>query len=167
MSSASAASRDLDALTSLHNRRYFHETLVRECARAHRYARELALVVFDIDDFKAINDRIGRLAGDSVLAAVAERLHSVVRSADIACLGGDEFAVILPESDLSHAEQLYRPVRCQRPPDRVLRAPAPLGGACSAPLGRRRRQLFERADEALYQAKEAGKRQFIAADGLG
>ena len=57
---------DLDALTTLHNRRYFHETLVHECARAHRYDRQLALVVFDIDDFKAINDRIGHLAGDSV-----------------------------------------------------------------------------------------------------
>jgi hypothetical protein len=69
-------------------------------------------VVFDIDDFKAINDRIGHLAGDSVLAGVAERLQSVVRSADIACrVGGDEFAAILPESDLSDAEQLYRRVQ--------------------------------------------------------
>src|SRR5437773_2927867 len=75
---------DLDALTGLHNRRFFHETLARECARAHRYERSLALVVLDIDDFKAINDRIGHLAGDAVLAAVAERLQSVVRSADIA-----------------------------------------------------------------------------------
>ena len=54
---------DLDALTGLHNRRYFHETLQREVARAHRYSRNLALVVFDLDDFKAINDRIGHLAG--------------------------------------------------------------------------------------------------------
>ena len=169
MSSASAASRDLDALTSLHNRRYFHETLVRECARAHRYARELALVVFDIDDFKAINDRIGRLAGDSVLAAVAERLHSVVRSADIACLGGDEFAVILPESDLSDAEQLYRRVQ-------FAVSARPIGSFerlhLSAGLAQLRSDddavgFFERADEALYQAKEAGKGQFIAADGLG
>src|SRR5439155_13434760 len=100
---------DLDALTNLHNRRYFHETLARECARAHRYDRRLALVVFDIDDFKAINDRIGHLAADAVLAAVAERLQSVVRSADVACrVGGDEFAVILPESALADAEQLYR-----------------------------------------------------------
>jgi GGDEF domain-containing protein len=118
---------DLDALTTLHNRRYFHETLTRECARAHRYDRELALVVFDIDDFKAINDRIGHLAGDSVLAAVAERLQSVVRSADIACrVGGDELAVILPESKLEDA------------PDRPVRAPPPVSRDRPAPLGRRR-----------------------------
>src|SRR5919198_2814054 len=57
---------DLDALTGLHNRRFFHETLGREVARAHRYAPRLSLIVFDLDDFKAINDRIGHLAGDSV-----------------------------------------------------------------------------------------------------
>jgi GGDEF domain-containing protein len=90
---------DLDALTGLHNRRYFHETLAREVSRAHRYDRQLALIVFDLDDFKAINDRIGHLAGDAVIAESAERVRDVVRSADIACrVGGDEFAVILPES---------------------------------------------------------------------
>ena len=66
---------DLDALTGLHNRRYFHETLEREVARAQRYERRLALIVFDLDDFKAINDRIGHLAGDAVLAEAAERVR--------------------------------------------------------------------------------------------
>src|ERR687888_2706879 len=90
---------DLDALTGLHNRRYFHETLARECARAHRYERKLSLIVFDLDDFKEINDRIGHLAGDAVLSEAADRVRDVVRTADIACrVGGDEFAVILPES---------------------------------------------------------------------
>jgi diguanylate cyclase (GGDEF)-like protein len=161
---------DLDALTTLHNRRYFHETLVRECARAHRYNRQLALVLFDIDDFKAINDRIGHLAGDSVLAGVAERLQSVVRSADIACrVGGDEFAVILPESGLSDAGQLYRRVQ-------LAVGAGPIGPFnrlhLSAGIAQLRSDddatsLFERADEALYQAKEAGKGQFIAADEAG
>jgi diguanylate cyclase (GGDEF)-like protein len=162
---------DLDALTTLHNRRYFHETLVRECARAHRYDRQLALVVFDIDDFKAINDRIGHLAGDSVLAGVAERLQSVVRSADIACrVGGDEFAVILPESGLSDAEQLYRRVQFAVDARRI----GPFERLhLSAGIAQLRQDddgtsLFERADEAaLYQAKEAGKGQFMAADGFG
>ena len=90
---------DLDALTGLHNRRYFHETLAREVARAQRYERRLALIIFDLDDFKAINDRIGHLSGDTVLAETAERVREAVRSADIACrVGGDEFAVILPEA---------------------------------------------------------------------
>jgi diguanylate cyclase (GGDEF)-like protein len=161
---------DLDALTNLHNRRYFHETLARECTRAHRYDRRLALVVFDIDDFKAINDRIGHLAGDAVLAAVAERVHSVVRGADIACrVGGDEFAVILPESTLGDAEQLYRRVQ-------FAVASRPLGPFerihLSAGLAELRPEddakiFFERADEALYRAKETGKGRFSAANGLG
>ena len=88
---------DLDALTGLHNRRYFHETLARECARAHRYNRRLALIVFDLDDFKDVNDQVGHLAGDAVLAEAAERVREVIRTADIPCrVGGDEFAVILP-----------------------------------------------------------------------
>jgi diguanylate cyclase (GGDEF)-like protein len=160
---------DLDALTNLHNRRYFHETLARECARAHRYNRRLALVVFDIDDFKAINDRIGHLAGDAVLAAVAERVQSVVRGADIACrVGGDEFAVILPESTLGDAEQLYQRVQ-------LAVASRPLGPFerihLSAGLAELRPEddakiFFERADEALYRAKETGKGRFSAANGV-
>ena len=68
---------DLDALTGLHNRRYFHETLAREVARAHRYSRNLALIIFDLDDFKAINDRIGHLSGDGVLAEAGPRRRAL------------------------------------------------------------------------------------------
>ncbi len=158
---------DLDALTGLHNRRYFHETLARECARAHRYERKLSLIVFDLDDFKDVNDRIGHLAGDAVLAEAAERVRDVVRSADIACrVGGDEFAVILPESSLEDADQLYR---------RILNAVStrPLGQAgklyLSAGVAELRPEddpvsFFQRADEALYRAKEAGKGRVVSAN---
>src|SRR6266576_2824231 len=157
---------DLDALTGLHNRRYFHETLAREVARAHRYKRRLALIVFDLDDFKAINDRIGHLAGDAVIAESAERVRDVVRSADVACrVGGDEFAVILPESSTGDADQLYHRL---------------LGAISSRPLGQAGKlylsagvaelrpeddtvSFFKRADEALYRAKEAGKGRVVAA----
>ena len=157
---------DLDALTSLHNRRYFHETLAREVARAQRYDRRLALIVFDLDDFKAVNDRIGHLAGDSVLADAAERVRDVVRSADIACrVGGDEFAVILPESTLADADQLYRRIQAA-----VRTRPLALVGKLhlSAGVAELRSEddgtsLFERADEALYRAKNAGKDQIVAA----
>lgn len=160
---------DLDALTNLHNRRYFHETLARECARAHRYERSLALVVLDIDDFKAINDRIGHLAGDAVLAAVAERLQSVVRSADIASrVGGDEFAVILPESAMGAAEQLYKRAQFavgSRPLGPFERIHLSAGIAELRPEDDAK-TLFERADEALYRAKETGKGRFSTANGL-
>jgi two-component system, cell cycle response regulator len=157
---------DLDALTGLHNRRYFHETLGREVARAHRYGRRLALVVFDLDDFKAINDRIGHLAGDGVLAEVAERVRSVVRSADVACrVGGDEFGIILPESTLTDAEQLSH--RMQQAV-----ASRPIGDAGTLQLSAGAAELrqeddatkfFERADDALYRAKESGKAEVVAA----
>lgn len=160
---------DVDALTSLHNRRYFHETLAREVARAQRYDRRLALIVLDIDNFKAINDRVGHLAGDALLAEVGERVQSVVRGADIACrVGGDEFAVILPESTRSDADQLYRRLQ-------VAVTSRPAGSAdrlhLSAGIAELRSEddsvsFFERADEALYRAKEAGKGRAITADGL-
>ena len=157
---------DLDALTNLHNRRYFHETLAREIARAQRYDRNLALIVFDLDDFKEVNDRIGHLAGDSVLADAAERVRDVVRSADIACrVGGDEFAVILPESSLSDADQLYRRIQAA-----VSARPIAQVGKLhlSAGVAELRSDddavaFFQRADEALYRAKDAGKGQVVAA----
>ena len=158
---------DLDALTNLHNRRFFHETLARECARAQRYDRRLALIIFDIDDFKTINDRVGHLSGDAVLAQLAERMLSVVRGADIACrVGGDEFAVILPESTQADAEQLYRRLQfamSARPtgPAERLRISA---GIAELRPDDDAVSFFERADEALYRAKEAGKGQAVAAE---
>ena len=151
---------DLDALTGLHNRRYFHETLARETARAHRYNRKVALIVFDLDDFKDVNDRIGHLAGDAVLAEAAERVRDVVRTADIPCrIGGDEFAVIMPESGLPDAERLHLRVRAavsERPIGQAGRIFLSAGLAELRP-GDDSVGLFERADEALYRAKEAGK----------
>ena len=158
---------DLDALTGLHNRRYFHETLQREVARAQRYNRRLALVVFDLDDFKAINDRIGHLAGDAVLAEAAQRVLDVVRTADVACrVGGDEFAVILPESSLTDADQLYK-----RLSQAISARPVGQAGRLhlSAGVTELRPEddavaLFERADEALYRAKGAGKGTVVAVE---
>jgi diguanylate cyclase (GGDEF)-like protein len=161
---------DLDALTGLHNRRYFHETLGREVARAQRYDRQLALIVLDLDDFKAINDRIGHLAGDAVIAESAERVRDVVRSADIACrVGGDEFAVILPESTLADADQLYRRLQTAlsaRPVGQAGRLSFSAGAAELKPEDNPT-AFFERADEALYRAKELGKAQVVASRTAG
>lgn len=160
---------DLDALTGLHNRRYFYETLAREVARAHRYGRQLALVVLDLDDFKAINDRIGHLGGDAVLAEASERVREVVRSADVACrVGGDEFAVIVPEAAGDSAQQLV--VRIQhavssRPLVQAGRVRISAGIAVLQPEDDSI-SLFERADEQLYAAKQTRKGGGLsAADG--
>jgi diguanylate cyclase (GGDEF)-like protein len=159
---------DIDALTGLHNCRYFHETLERESARAQRYERGLALIILDIDDFKEWNDRLGHLAGDDVLAAVAQRLHGAVRQSDIACrVGGDEFAVVLPEAGARDAEQLYRRIQfavgsgASGLAERV---------RVSAGIAELRPEddavaLFQRADDALYRAKEGGKGQVQQAEG--
>ena len=158
---------DLDALTGLHNRRFFHETLSREVARAHRYDRKLALIVFDLDDFKEINDKIGHLAGDSVLAEAAQRMRSVVRSADIACrVGGDEVSVVLPESSMQDADQLYRRIQTAvsaRPIGQIGKVFLSAGVAELRPEDDAV-TFFERADHALYRAKDAGKGRVVAAN---
>ena len=152
---------ETDALTGLYNQRYFHETLRREVLRAQRYERNLALIVFDVDDFKGINDHIGHLAGDRVLAQAADRLREAVRSVDVACrIGGDEFAVILPESSAEDADQLYRRVQSSMrgtsmgADEERLRLSA---GIAEIQHGDTAAGLFERADAALYRAKDLGK----------
>jgi diguanylate cyclase (GGDEF)-like protein len=152
---------ETDALTGLFNQRYFHETLRREVLRAQRYERNLALILFDVDDFKSINDQIGHLAGDRVLAQAADRLREAVRSVDVACrIGGDEFAVILPESSAIDADQLYRRVQSSMrgtalgPDEDRLRLSA---GIAELQHGDTAAGLFERADAALYRAKDLGK----------
>ena len=152
---------ETDALTGLYNQRYFHETLRREVVRANRYQRKLGLVVFDLDDFKKVNDQIGHLAGDRVLAQTADRLREAVRSVDIPCrIGGDEFAVILPESSAEEANLLYGRVHNSMrgtvlgTDDERLRLSA---GIAELEHGDTAASLFERADRALYRAKELGK----------
>jgi len=158
---------DLDSLTGLHNRRYFYETLGREVDRAQRYQRRLSLVIVDVDGFKEINDRIGHLAGDAVLAEIADRIRQVVRSADIPCrVGGDEFAVIVPEVEVGQARQLVgriqRAVSAQ-PIARAGRVRVSAGVADIQPNDSPT-SLFERGDESLYAAKHASRGGLAAAD---
>jgi len=157
---------ETDALTGFFNQRYFHETLRREALRAQRYDRQLALLILDLDDFKAVNDRVGHLAGDAVLAQVAEQLRNEIRSVDIGCrVGGDEFAVVMPESTEDDASQLFDRMR-----DGVSTMPMPGGhrvrlsaGIAELRHGETAAGLFERADAALRRSKDAGKNRATTA----
>ena len=160
---------ELDPLSGLYNRRYFRDTLAREVKRAQRYRRRLSLLVFDVDGLKAINDEYGHLAGDALLVETADRLRSVTRSADVASrIGGDEFAVILPESTVGDAQQLHERL------SRVLEAePAgPLeriqisAGIAQLRPEERDVEFFDRADQAALRAKRAGRGRLELADEL-
>jgi diguanylate cyclase (GGDEF)-like protein len=156
---------ELDSLTGLHNRRLFYEFLGREIARAQRYERFLSLIVFDLDDFKRINDRIGHLGGDAVLAEVADRIRGVVRATDIACrVGGDEFAVILPESSREDAELLADRIALAIRGQKIEKVGALKISAGVAELRQddTAADLFKRADQAMYRAKNAGKARTVA-----
>ena len=151
---------DMDALTGLHNRRYFHETLAREVARAQRYERALALVVLDLDDFKRSTTGSATSPATRVLAEAAERVRDVVRSATSpAGSAATSSRSSCPSRRSRTREGLYRRLGLA-----MAKRPARPGRDARA-LGRRRRaaaeddavSFFERADEALYRAKSAGK----------
>jgi diguanylate cyclase (GGDEF)-like protein len=157
---------DRDQLTGFYNHRYLHERLGEEVVRAQRSRRPLSLLMLDLDDFKLVNDTFGHLFGDRVLVWVAERIRSTLRASDVpARYGGDEFAVILPDTDptaaRSAAERIAATFR-EHPFEADGRGPLPIGvsiGAASHPIDARTgTQLIAAADEGLYRVKRAGER---------
>jgi diguanylate cyclase (GGDEF)-like protein len=155
-----------DALSGLANRRFFVEQLEREFARAKRYRRPLTLLYLDLDDFKAINDRFGHAVGDNVISNLSLSMRAVLRSTDLlARIGGDEFAVLLPETTIKGGvgvtQKLKRAlVAFTSRPDSVIPSLT-----FSAGLAQFRFEdesiddLLARADHAQYKAKDAGKGQ--------
>src|SRR5262249_24214375 len=103
-----------DPLTGLYNRRLFDEYSEKELNRAQRYGQQLAFVILDVHKLKEVNDRRGHLQGDQILQLAATTLRKTVRPSDFAFrIGGDEFALLLPESDPEQALTLCRRVRAQ------------------------------------------------------
>ncbi len=155
-----------DAVTHLYNRNAFQSLLAEAVDRAQSARQTLALVVIDVDDFADVNQRLGQLGGDRVLATIGERLREL--GADTAArVGGDAFAVILPRGRLADAEALFARLCAS-----ILRHPPAeaQGLRLSAGIAELRPHddpltLFERADEALSQAKSGGKGTAVAAGG--
>jgi diguanylate cyclase (GGDEF)-like protein len=163
-----------DQLTKLPNRPYFRDRLVQMLATAARSGRQIALLLFDIDGFKAVNDTLGHEAGDNLLREIAERVGRRVRQADtFARVGGDEFVILL---DIVHDRNDAVPVaetvvsaiaEIGMFADQGLRIGASVGIACSGALGGRDRiadELMIRADRAMYEAKRAGKGRYKFAE---
>lgn len=158
-----------DPLTRLYNRGYFNEVLRLEVARAQRYMQPLTLIMLDIDRFKRINDHHGHPVGDEVLTEVARRIGDSMRVSDLAArYGGEEFAVILPQSELQMGARLGERIRqaLSAKPIAVshgssFEITASIGVACSSGTELSGMALLQKADEALYAAKRAGRDRVV------
>jgi diguanylate cyclase (GGDEF)-like protein len=158
-----------DVLTSLHNRRFFYELGADAVARAARYAHSGALLMLDVDHFKAINDAFGHATGDAVIRDLGARIARSVRSTDVAGrLGGEEFAVLLPETALDDAlvtaERLRAGVEAGavEHEGQTVRLTISVGAA-ELRAGDSLDALIARADAALYAAKHAGRNRVLTA----
>ena len=158
-----------DELTGLYNRRYFTEALEREIARAKRYGTSLVMCMMDLDYFKRVNDVYGHTAGDMVLSGIGKILKDCIRQSDLACrYGGEEFAVILPNTDVKKAkavcerfrkivaEHLFKHNLSQFNITISMGITSYNSFMDQSPI-----EILELADKALYQAKKAGRNQLV------
>ncbi|MFT3929060.1 MAG: diguanylate cyclase [Spongiibacteraceae bacterium] len=159
----------IDTLTQLPNRKAYDQRALEECERWKRYGRPLTLAVCDLDHFKSINDKFGHLAGDKVLRIIAKTLRQRLRKSDfIARFGGEEFVILLPETDAHESQRALETLR-----EAVVQCPFHFRdervavtvsiGIASFNAGSTPESVFERADAALYRAKEAGRNRCIIA----
>jgi len=161
----------LDGLTGLFNRRHFDLNLPKMIESCLSRRRPLSLLVFDIDHFKHINDTHGHDVGDQVLRLLAQRLRGALRQSDLICrLGGEEFAVIMPETDLDRAAGVANRVRLAiaEYPFAVAQGRGPIdvtisAGVAGALEGLSPEMLYRRADAGLYRSKQAGRNRVSAA----
>ena len=167
---------DRDALTGLFSRRRFQEELDREVSRARRHGRPGALLLLDLDGFKQVNDTLGHAAGDELLTRIGEALRSILRDSDVlARIGGDEFALILPDTDVAAArvvgEKLVEAVRASGSVSAGGRSAGvtvsvgitPVSGGPELDVAK----LLIESDLAMYHAKESGKNRVAVYAGAG
>jgi len=154
----------VDGLTEVHNKRYFHEQIEKETSRARRYERNYAVVMFDLDHFKNINDTYGHLAGDAVLRQLGQIVRTKVRRDDtIARVGGEEFGAILPEVDLQGARALAEKLRASieeavfRFESTRIQVTISAGVSMFDPEMKDGEEAVKLADDRLYEAKRSGR----------
>jgi two-component system, cell cycle response regulator len=169
-----------DYLTGWHNRRYLQARLREELARAQRRLTSVSCLMVDVDHFKAVNDRHGHLGGDAVLREITTRIEGQIRASDTAArFGGDEFALLLPDTSLAEAAQLAERIRTamsaaiELAPGLEHRATLSIGAASLTPprqagdLKALGEQLLAEADAALYRAKAAGRDRVVLGEAGG
>jgi len=159
-----------DPLTGLYNRRYIEEKLEEETARSRRYGPPLAVLLLDLDNFKQVNDTLGHPVGDEVLVTVAESLRKDVRQVDaVGRMGGEEFIVVLPNTSAAAAGVLGDRARGRvsridsviKPDGTPLSITVSGGIAQFEAQDQSPKEMLERADKALYQAKREGKDRVV------
>lgn len=155
-----------DALTGLPNRRLLNDRLHQVLARADRHQWQVALLLIDLDGFKAVNDRCGHAQGDQLLRAVATRLAACIRASDTACrYGGDEFVIVIPELDEAEAiETVTEKIHaCMALPYLLsgseVTVRASIGCAVYPADGRNHEQLIAHADASMYRSKRLRKQE--------
>jgi len=157
----------VDALTGLYNQRWMMETLIREIRRSQRFQIPLSLIVVDLDDLKGVNDRHGHPAGDCMLRHVASRVTKALRQFDSAArVGGDEFIILLPATDMEGARQVARRILASIRSEPATHQGVPLPVRASVGIAQWRTgweaaQLVEAADQAMYMAKRQGRDQIV------
>jgi diguanylate cyclase (GGDEF)-like protein len=160
-----------DSLTGLYNHRNFHERLRAELMRASRSRDKVALLMFDIDEFKRVNDICGHAVGDEILVGLAELTCSLVRTSDVVCrIGGEEFAVILPSCNAGDALGLARRLTERleaRPVDAAGEITISVGIAQGPDNAGNPRELFACAESAMMAAKVRGKNRIVVYSGNG
>jgi diguanylate cyclase (GGDEF)-like protein/PAS domain S-box-containing protein len=151
----------VDPLTHVSNRRAFYEQAEVEIARARRYSRPLCIAYMDIDDFKLVNDKLGHSTGDAVLVTLASALRAKLRISDVvARMGGDEFAVLLPETDAASAELVLKKVQkslLETVAQNRWNITFSIGAASFPTPPASLEAMIRVADEAMYAVKAHGK----------
>jgi diguanylate cyclase (GGDEF)-like protein len=158
-----------DPLTGLYNRRYLHEVIDQEISRAERHKQNMGVLMLDLDKFKKFNDEYGHETGDFVLSEFGRLLRTTIRNEDIACrYGGEEFTVLLPESDPEGIMDISERIRVKVREhvffhDNHSYGPisVSIGAACYPGNGNTADLLLKKADEALYEAKQAGRDRVV------
>jgi len=161
---------NVDFLTHVPNRRHFMEQGKQEVMRALRYKRMLSCLMFDLDHFKSVNDQYGHAVGDMVLREVCSAVQSELRDEDLlGRLGGEEFGVLLPETNLAHATEVAERIRkhienlaLHNTNEQALPVSVSIGVVEWGDTSEDLTQLLIRADQALYQAKNAGRNKVCA-----